>query len=317
MKAWIIKKYGGPEVLEFSDIEKPNVKKGQIQIEIQTVSLNPYDYKLRNGAAKIMTGNKFPKVFGGDFSGIVIGSNDKKSDFKPGQEVYGFANIFLREQGVLAEFTSIKPKYVRPLPSGISFIDACAMPSAGLTALNGLQKCGIFKNKKVLINGATGGVGHLASQIIVVKGGILTAVCSTKNIELAKELGATNLIDYTRQNVFDNGETYDIIYDAAAKLQYSGVKKYLNKSGIYCTTEEGIKPAIQLLLSKFDFRTSMSLSSFRGKIEDFKQLEALMSSNGVKPIINKIFSFQEVDKAFDLLENGRVNGKIVIKVKES
>ncbi|MEN8193183.1 MAG: NAD(P)-dependent alcohol dehydrogenase [Bacteroidota bacterium] len=316
MKAWIINRYGGQEVLEFSNIEKPEIKVGKILVEVHSVSLNPYDYKIRNGIAKIMTGNKFPIVLGGDFAGVVVESKDKKGSFTPGQEVYGFANIFFREQGALAEFTSISPKYVRLLPKNVSLLNACAIPSAGLTALNGLQKCGDYKNKKVLINGATGGIGHLATQIVVAKGGIVTAVCSTKNVELAKELGASKVIDYNTNNIFDDNDLYDVIYDAAAKLTYSQVKKHLNKSGTYCTTQEGIKVNAQSILSVFNSRSSMSLSSFRGKMEDFEELETLMSSNGVKPYFKNAFTFDEVDKAFELLENGGFIGKLVIKVKE-
>ena len=316
MKAWVINKYGGPEVLSLSGIEKPQIRDGKILIEIHYASLNPYDYKLRNGFAKLMTGNTFPKVFGGDFAGIVIESKDKRGKFKSGQKVYGFANVFKREQGSLAEYTEISPKYIRPLPPEIEPVNACAMPSAGLTAINGLQKCGQLKDKKILINGATGGVGHLAAQIAVAKGGIVTAVCSTKNIETAEKLGVDRVIDYSKEDVLQKNDKYDIIYDAAAKLEYSATKKYLNKSGIYCTTEESVKIIPQLFSSKFDFQTSMALSSFRGTSQDFKEMEDLMLTHGVKPVIYKTFSFDEVGKAFELLENGQFNGKIVIAVKE-
>jgi len=316
MKAWIIKKYGGPEVLELSDMERPEVKKGKILIEIHFASLNPYDYKLRNGFAKMMTGKKFPKVFGGDFSGVVIESKDKNGSFRIGQKVYGFANIFMREQGSLAEYSAISTKYVRPLPPGVEPVHACAMPSAGLTAINGLMKCGQFKDKKILVNGATGGVGHLATQMAVAKGGIVTAVCSTKNIAVAEKLGVEGVIDYSKENALDRNSGYDIIYDAAAKMNYSVVKKHLNKSGIYCTTEEGINAVTQLIRSKFDLNTSMALSSFRGKTEDFIEMEELMLTHGVKPIIFKNYPFDEVDKAFETLEKGKFYGKLVVNIKD-
>jgi NADPH:quinone reductase-like Zn-dependent oxidoreductase len=180
MKAWVATEYGSLEKMTLKEIEKPSISKGKILIEIEYASLNPYDYKLRNGIAKWMTGKNFPKVFGGDFVGKVIASQDKNNAFKNGQLVYGFANIFFREQGTLAEYTAITPKYVRQLPEGIDPINACAVVSAGLTGINGLQKCGNLNNKEILINGATGGIGHLATQIAVAKGGIVTAVCSSK-----------------------------------------------------------------------------------------------------------------------------------------
>lgn len=167
MKAWVIDKYGGPEVLVQRDIEKPDNQKGKLLIEIDYASLNLYDYKIRNGSAKLLTGRKFPKVLGGDFSGIIIEANDKENFFKPGEKVYGFANIFRREQGSLAEYTTISPKYIRHLPDGVNPKYACAISSVGLTALNGIRKCGPLQGKRVLINGATGGVGHIATQIFV------------------------------------------------------------------------------------------------------------------------------------------------------
>ncbi len=182
MKAWVITDYGGPEVLTEMEVEKPQPEKGQLLIEVHYAALNPYDYKLRNGTAKMMLGNKFPKIFGGDFVGKIISVNDEKTNLKPGEMVYGFANIFMKEQGSLAEYTCISPKYVRPLPTGINEIDACAVVSAGLTAISGINNCGDLKGKRVLVNGATGGVGHLATKIMVAKGAIVTAVCSTKKM---------------------------------------------------------------------------------------------------------------------------------------
>jgi len=125
------------------------------------------------------------------------------------------------------------------------------------------------------------------------------------------------VIDYSKESVLDKNSSYDIIYDAAAKMNYPAVKKNLNKSGIYCTTEESLKSAIQLIKSKFDLRISMALASFRGKTEDFVEMEELMTTYGVKPIIYNTFPFAEVDKAFETLEDGRFYGKILVNVKDS
>ncbi len=317
MKAWVITNYGGPEVLEPMEIEKPQPAAGKMLIEVHYVALNPYDYKLRNGAAKMMMGNKFPKVLGGDFSGKIIAVNDDESNFKPGQMVYGFANIFMKEQGCLAEYISIAPKYVRLLPSEINEIDASAVTSAGLTALSGISKCGGLSDKRVLVNGATGGVGHLATKFLIAKGAIVTAVCSTKNIEVAEAMNVARVIDYRKEEVLKDGEMYDVVFDAAAKFSFSQAKAKLNTSGIYCSTEESIKAFLASMISKIGAAKKMYLSGFRGSQEDFDEMETLMINNGVKPIINHTFSFSEVDKAFQLLEAGGTNGKIVIKVKDN
>ncbi len=316
MKAWVASKYGGLEVMAFAEIEKPKITKGKMLIEIKNAALNPYDYKLRNGIAKWMSRKKFPKVYGGDFVGKVVKLQDDKSSFYEGQMVYGFANIFFGGQGSLAEYSVINPRFVRPLPEGIDPIDACASVSAGLTGLSGIQKCGNLRNKQILINGATGGIGHLVTQMSIAKGGIVTAVCSGKNAELAKKLGAASVIDYQKKNILEQKGHFDIVYDAAAKLTYTKAKGILKKQGIYCTTEEGIKPTCQALLSKVNPNTSMFLSSFRGRVQDFEELESLMISNQVKPVIYKTYSLEETGKAFELLEKGGFNGKLLIKIRD-
>ncbi len=315
MKAWVITNYGGPEVLELMDIEKPKCKDGKLLVKIHYAALNPYDFKIRDGFAKWMTGKKFPKVLGGDFMGEIVESNAKKSQFNTGQLVYGFANIFMREQGSLAEFTMISPKYVRPLPDNIDSINASAITSAGLTAISGIEKCKPLSDKVVLVNGATGGIGHLATQIFVEQGCDVTAVCSTKNIKVAESLGVSKVIDYKNEEVLSKDTMYDIIYDAAAKLNFKKAKKQLNKNGIYCTTEEGFTAVKSLIWSKFILNKKMCISNFKGKTTEFIKLESLVSKKGVNPIVSN-YSFSQVDKAFKTLEEGSFNGKLVIKVLE-
>ena len=315
MKAWIVTNYGGPEVLRQTELEKPKPSKGQVLIEVQYAALNPYDYKLRNGAAKMMTGKTFPKVFGGDFAGKIVAVNDQGSNLKPGQPVYGFANIFMKEQGSLAEYTVISPKYVRPLPPGIEAIDACAMTSAGLTALSGILQCGELRGKRVLVNGATGGVGHLATKFMLAEGATVTAVCSTKNIGMAEEMKVEKVIDYSKEEVLKQGESYDIIFDAAAKLSYSQARNYLTPGGIFCTTEESPKAFLTSLFSRFGKAKRMYLSSFKGTPAHFAKMESLMIKSGVRPNISHSYSFSEVKEAFRTLEEGGFSGKIVIRVK--
>lgn len=317
MKAWIATSYGGPEVLTEAEIEKLRPSKGQVLIEVHYAALNPYDYKLRNGVAKMMTGRKFPKVFGGDFAGRVLVVDGKNTDLKVGQLVYGFANVFMKEQGSLAEYTAISPKYVRPVPPGLELIDAVAMTSAGLTALSGILECGDLRGKEVLVNGATGGVGHLATKFMVAKGASVTAVCSTKNIPTAEEMKVKAVIDYKKEEVLKPGESYDIIYDAAAKLAYAEAKGSLAPKGIFCTTEESPKAMLASLLSKFGRGKRMYLSGFKGSPAHFEAMEALVVNDGVRPNINHRFAFSEVKEAFRLLEEGGASGKIVIQVKQN
>lgn len=314
MKAWTAREYGGPEVLEMSEIEQPGPAPGRVLVEVHSVALNPYDAKLRNGVARMMTGRAFPKVFGGDFEGIVVESQDKSGTFEPGQQIYGFVNLFFREQGALAEFTNPSPRFLRHVPSGVDSAAAAASTSTGLTALSGIQKIGDVNGKRVLIVGATGGVGHLAIQMLVKGGAEVSAVCSTRNIGLARELGAADVIDYTKSEIFGAGETYDVIFDAAAKLDFTQARTHLDRHGVYCTTQEGFGAAARALVSGISGGRRMLLSSFRGRPEDFDELERFLSGD-VRPFICEEFSFQEADKAFQLLESGKAAGKIVVRVK--
>ena len=282
------------------------------------VGLNPYDIIVRNGGAKLLSGLKFPKVLGGDFSGTVLKAHPKNTNLKVGQSVYGFANIFMGKPGALAEQTVMKEKYVRVLPENISLKVSATVTSAALTALNGYRGCGDLKGKEVLINGSTGGVGHFATQIAVARGAIVTGVCGTDNIEFSKQLGAHHTIDYSKESIFKQTKKFDIIFDVSGKLTFSDSKKLLKNKGTYITTEESVK-AYLLFVSKklIPSKNKMLLSSFRGLPEDFEELELLMSNNKLKPTICQTFSFDKADKAFEKQENGKNYGKIVVQVKST
>ncbi len=156
MKAYYSTKYGGPEYAFYGELPDVAAKKGELFIEVKAVSINPVDYKIMQGAIRVISGSKFPRVFGTDFAGVVKEITEGVNGFKAGDHVYGSASIIFGKQGALAELFSVLPENVRQIPEGISFEEAASLPVAGLTALNGLRRCNVTEGSSVLINGGTG-----------------------------------------------------------------------------------------------------------------------------------------------------------------
>ncbi|HMZ62427.1 MAG TPA: NAD(P)-dependent alcohol dehydrogenase, partial [Leptospiraceae bacterium] len=200
MKASFITAYGGLDVIQFGELPDPAQGDAQIIVQIKAVSLNPIDYKIRDGNMKFVSGFKFPKILGGDFAGTVLDAGKSGGSFKNGDRVYGYIMPLFGNSGVLSEKISVNPGQIRPIPENLSFEEAASLPVAALTALNGLRKFGNIQGKKILINGVTGGVGHFALQAAKAKGASVTGTCSTPNMELARKLGADDIIDYKKEN---------------------------------------------------------------------------------------------------------------------
>ncbi|MBK7213689.1 MAG: NAD(P)-dependent alcohol dehydrogenase [Bacteroidales bacterium] len=314
MKAAFISNYGGPEVLKFGEIPSPAITAGMVIIQVKAVSVNPVDFKIRDGALRIFTGKKFPKVLGHDFSGIVDQVGEGVSEFKKGDQVYGYAAVLFGKTGAMSELAMVAPKQLRKLPEGMTFEEAASIPVAALTALNGFQKAGSLNGKKVLVNGATGGVGHFAVQIAKAKGAHVTATCSTKNIELAKKFGADEIIDYTKQDVAALTQKYDSILDAFGKMKYSTAIRLLTVKGVYASTLMMPTAFLSSFFYKMFYNKTLTPASMKGKPDDFREVEELFKTGKVKPLIESIFPLEKTTEAFKLLENGKPRGKVVITV---
>ena len=201
MKAVFYNSYGGPELLQVGNLPEPVPGPDQLLIQVKSVSINPADDKILNGNLKIPASHVFPMIPCSDFAGIVKETGSNIKEFTPCDKVYGFVSTVLGKPGALAEFVLATPSQVRKLPEGMAFEEAATLPGASLTALNSLRKGGNLEGKSVLVNGATGGVGHFAVQIAHAAGARVTAICSTPNIELARKFGADQVIDYTKTDL--------------------------------------------------------------------------------------------------------------------
>jgi NADPH:quinone reductase-like Zn-dependent oxidoreductase len=314
MKAYFSTAYGGPEVSKFGDYPDPVPGKGQILVEVKAVSINPVDYKVKRGVAKLMSGSKFPRIYGSDFAGVVKAGGLGATIFSAGDRIYGATPVIWGKPGALAQLLVIDQKFARAIPRQISFEEAASLPIAALTALNGLRRCRVTAGKEVLINGGTGGVGHFAVQIARAKGAVVTATCSQGNAELAKKLGAVDTMRYSREEFAKCGKKFDAILDAYGKMNLQDACRLLKRGGIYATTQ--IKPFLIFpsLLTQLVYGKKLTSSNMRSKPEDMDEMEKLILDKKIYPVIEHYFTLEQSAEAFELAENGGFRGKIIIRI---
>jgi NADPH:quinone reductase-like Zn-dependent oxidoreductase len=314
MKAYYSTAYGGPEVSHYGDFPDPSAGNGHLLVEVKAVSLNPVDYKVKRGIARLMSGSKFPRIFGSDFAGVVREAGNEVTKFKPGDRIYGVTPVVWGKPGALAQLLAVDQKYVTSIPGQMSFEEAASLPIAALTALNGLRRCRVSEGKEVLINGGTGGVGHFAIQIAKAKGAIVTATCRQVNAELARKLGADGTMGYSREELAKSDKKFDAILDAYGKMDYEDVCRLLKRGGVYATTQ--IKPFLFLtsLPAQLFYGKKLTSSNMRSKPEDMEEMERLFLDKKLYPVIENYFSLDHSAEAFELAEHGKFRGKIIIRI---
>jgi NADPH:quinone reductase-like Zn-dependent oxidoreductase len=314
MRALYIKKYGGPEVMQIGELPDPKFKQGEVLVAVKASSINPVDWKVRAGELKFMTGGTFPKTLGSDFAGVVERVDVGAAVPSVGDRVYGITTLMLRKPGAQAERLISSPKRLRRMPDSMSFDLAAALPVAGLTALNGLRQCGDLQGKAVLINGATGGVGHFAVQIAKVRGATVTAVCSERNAERARSLGADVVIEYRKQDFTSGSVRYDVVFDVFGHLKYPAVAPVLKDHGALVTTLPGPSLIARAVWQRVVGGKRIIFGSLRDRPEDYAELERLIADGSVKPVIDKIVPLAEAAQAYAALEAGGTVGKVVIRI---
>lgn len=323
MKALIYTQYGSPDVLQFTDIEKPAPKEGEVLVKVHAVSINAADWHLLTADIFLirLMGQGFfkPKqnILGSDMAGEVEAIGDKVTRFKPGDEVFG--DVFAAGQGGFAEYISVPERVLAPKPANLSFEEAAAVPIAALTALQGLRDVGkISAGEKVLIQGASGGVGTFALQLAKYFGTEVTAVCSTRNLEQARSLGADHVIDYTRENFTNNGQQYDLILAANGYHPISTYKRALTPTGRYVMAGGAPKQLFQAMLlgplvSQKNGRRLGGVSA-KSKLEDLLYLKELLEAVEIAPAIDRRYLFHEAPEALRYLGEGHARGKVVVRM---
>jgi NADPH:quinone reductase-like Zn-dependent oxidoreductase len=312
MKATIINKYGGTEVIETSDdIQKPAVKAGQVLVEVHAASLNRIDSVIRAGYLHQLMPLNFPSVLGGDFAGIVAQVGEGATNVKTGDEVYGYAGAFLGGSGSLAENTSVSVDKVPKKPKSIDMATAASLPLAGASAIQAIEEhIKLQKGQKILIHGGSGGIGSLAIQLAKLHEAYVATTVSTSNIELAKKLGADEVIDYKTNDFTTIIKDYDAVLVAAAE-ELNNSYKVVKKGGILVS----IAGNVDENLAKEHGITAITQMT-RTSTSQLKRLGELVDSGKLKPLIDKTFTFNDAKEAFDYFEQKHPRGKVVIRINE-
>jgi len=312
MKAYYKLSFKKSETGVYGDLPDPVAGKDQMLIEVKAVSINPVDYKLFNANTGLLPGAKLPKIVGTDFAGIVRKPAVGDTKFKEGDRVYGAVSIFGGKPGSLAELLVTEPKNARHIPDGMSFQEAASLPVAALTALNGLRRCGVTAGSNLLINGATGGVGHFAVQIARATGAVITASCSSGNSGLAKQLGADKIIGYRQEDMKNVSDEYVAILDAWGQMKFKDIFRLLKKDGTYASPLLLLAPAFLTYIVWLFSRKKITSMNMRKREEDYEEIEKLFSEKKLKPVIENIFTLETASDAFEFAEKGRPRGKVII-----
>ncbi len=308
MKAIQIHEFGGPEVLKFEDAPKPKPQPDEVLIKVFATSVNPVDWKIRKGRAKGKFPVKFPLIPGWDVSGEIeeVGSNIV--NFRKGDEVYSRPDP--AKNGTYAEYVVVKANLVNEKPKSIDHERAAAVPLAGLTAWQALFDHGdLQKGEKVLIQGASGGVGTFAVQFAKWKGAYVIGTASEKNIDFVKQLGADEVIDYKNEKFENKVKDVDLVLDLVGGNVQERSLKVIKKGGRLVTT---VQPQNQEEAKEKNIRIEGFLT--QSVPEELEQIKQLIDSGKVKPVVSKIMPLKDAAKAQELSEEGHPRGKIVLQV---
>ncbi len=323
MKAIVCEKYGPPDVLQLKEVENPAPSDGEILVKIHAASANPADWHLMRGApffARFGEGLRKPKDprLGIDIAGRVEAVGKNVTQFHPGDEVFGGC------AGGFAEYASARENSLALKPANRSFEEAAAVPVAATTALQGLRDKGqIRPGQKVLVNGASGGVGTFAVQIAKSFETEVTAVCSTRNLEMVRSIGADHVIDYTREDFTRNGQHYDLIYDAVGNHSVSDYKRALSPQGTCVIAGFSGVPRLfeHVVLGPLRSKTGNKKVGLMGiaKInqKDLVVLKELLEAGKVVPVIDRYYPLSQTAEAIRYLEEGHARGNVVITVVQN
>jgi NADPH:quinone reductase-like Zn-dependent oxidoreductase len=326
MKAIVYTEYGSPDVLELTEVEKPAPNDDEVLLKVHAASVNPADWHLLRGMpyiARLQLGLRKPndRVLGCDVAGQVEAVGKNVTMLQPGDEVFG--SPFMHGFGAFAECVCVSEDLLAPKPATLSFEQAAAVPLAALTALQGLRDHGrIEAGHKVLIVGASGGVGTFAVQIARSFDAEVSGVCSTRNVEMVRSLGADHVIDYTQEDFTQSGKNYDLIFQLAGTRSPSECRRALTSEGTLVLSSgesdgRWIGPVDRiikaLVLSPF---VSEKMASFTVKPnkEDLQFLKQLIEAGTLTPVIDRTYPLSEVPEAIRYLEEGHAQGKVVITV---
>jgi NADPH:quinone reductase-like Zn-dependent oxidoreductase len=323
MKSVVYAKYGSAEVLEIAEIPIPTITNNQVLVKVNAVSINPADWHFMRGTpylVRLQSGLLKPKIgkFGLDMAGVVESVGANVTEFKVGDEVFG------ESMGALSEFAVFSQNSIATKPASLNFEEAAAVPMAGFTAIQALRdKAGVKSGDRVLIVGASGGVGSFAVQIAKAFGANVTGVCSTGNVEMVKSIGADRVIDYTKEDFFNDTDKYDVIVQTAGNYTLKQLRAALASDGtlVQAGDSSGVKAVFgmgfvfgMLKTLVISMLTKQKMPPFLAKRSkaDLIALTGLIESGKLRPVIDRKYPLAQVAQAVTYLEAGHARGKVVI-----
>jgi len=325
MKAIVYTEYGPPEVLQLKEVEKPIPKDNEVLVKVHAASVNAGDWRAvradpffqRLGGGLLKPKNK---MLGIDIAGRVEAVGVNVNQFQPGDEIFG--DLYYCGLGAFAEYVCADENVLALKPASMTFEEAAAVPGAGITALRGLHDYGqIQPGQKVLINGASGGVGTFAVQIAKSFGAEVTGVCSTSKMDMVRSIGADQVIDYTQEDFTQNGQRYDLILDIGANRSLSDYKRALSPKGIYVLAGFSMAAMLRVMFlgPLFSMTGSKKFVVLMPKLDQKAMvfMKELLEAGKVVPVIDRRYPLSEVAEAIRYVEEGHARGKVVITVEHN
>jgi 2-desacetyl-2-hydroxyethyl bacteriochlorophyllide A dehydrogenase len=317
MKAAVYTQYGSPAVLQVKEVEKPMPKDNEILVRIKATAVNSGDWRLRKAdpfAVRFIFGLLRPKIniLGSVFSGEVESVGSQVKLFKAGDQVFGHIDMSF---GAYAEYKCLPENASIALkPANISHKEAAVIPFGGVAALHFMKKAAIKPGQKVLVVGASGAVGSAAVQFAKTFGADVTGVCSTSNIALVKSIGANKVIDYTKEDFTQNGETYDVIFDAVKAISVSRSIKSLHKNGTMILSAAGMSEMLQGMWISTTSNKKVMTGVISHEAADIVFLKGLIETGKFKPVIEKAYPLEQIANAHAYVEKGHKKGNVAIEV---
>jgi len=312
MRAVVIDRYGGPEVLRAAVVPRPVPTHGQVLVRTQFIGVNPKDVIVRKGKFQVATGKKFPMLVGHDIAGEVVEAA-VGADLAEGDRVYGMINDFAGR--AYAEYAAVDAQQLAMAPTSVDLRVAAAVPLASQTALQALRDDANLKSgQRVLINGASGGVGVFAVQIAKILGGSVTAVCSHRNLELVSELGADEIVDYTKRELVDLAERFDVIFDVFGNYSFDRLKHLLTPRGTYVQTIPSAR-IFKDVARTFVRRQRAKLVVVRSRRDQLDWMRQQIDAGALRVVVDRSFPLDEAAEAHRYMETKRARGKVVLAVE--
>lgn len=318
MKAVVYTQYGSPQVLQLREVAKPTPKDNEVLVRIKATAVNSGDVRLRKAdpfAVRFMLGLTKPKIntLGVVFSGEVESTGKDVTLFKIGDQVFGHTDMSF---GTYAAYKCLPENGSLALkPSNISHQEAAVIPFGGTTALHFIKKADIKQGQKVLIVGASGAVGSAAVQLAKFYGAVVTGVCSTGNKALVKSLGADEVIDYTKEDFTENGETYDVIFDTVKTIPVFRALKSLNKNGVLILSAAMVKEMFQGFWISKTTGIKVLTGVIQHQAEDIIFLRELIEAGKLKPVIDRTYTLAQMAEAHAYVEKGHKKGNVAIEIE--